>query len=544
LLAGEPSGNWEGGIRALAQRGARVSAVAFASTGVLSDETLKKIATQLGGALRLNLFDDETAKKAFSWVGKLLQQSVESMGPASIAGSHADSPPPGAQVTAGPAFDLVLHATKQPEVRKAQVLVEDKTLPSASETEPASADSQERLTEETASDTDTKENMQSEDVSVGTTTPEQPEAAPSVDEAMDEKEEVAPAYEDAPVETVEPEPEPPPVTKDGVATIWEDREPTDPSDPVKHTDARLLEAPDSWRIVGASRRGKMHAHKGIYREDAFAFGETNGWHLVVVADGGGSCPLSRVGSQLAADTAVATMARLASTMKSDDRTIAKEICEIALRRSAEDAWKALQKAAQERNRSMKDLGTTFLAMMHHLDEAGHIIGVLQVGDGLVTAEMADGSIKVLAEPDVGETAGVTLFLTSKPWKEWVDRAVVHTLDTLKSPLKLLTAMCDGVADDFIPLEQHLRKLFDALDNVTKHEQPEQQLLDLLAYDKRGSFDDRTLVMIYPAQDMPDRRAEVEEAEHASIPSSTASDSPAPTSSDTVEEDEGSDGDVA
>jgi len=461
-----------------------------------------------------------------------------------------------------------LQAPVSPEVDEAPVSVEDDVVPPAGGTEPASADSQERLTEEAPLDPDAKEDGQSEErkamleesalpapdvsplkeegVPVGTVGPEQPEVAPPVEEVVDLEVEVAPAEEGAPVEAViEPEPEPPRVTKDGVATIWEDREPTDPTDPVDHTDAPPpLEAQDGWRIVGASRRGKMHAHKGIYREDAFAFGETNGWHLVVVADGGGSCPLSRVGSQLAADTAVDTMARLASTMKSDDRTDAKSICEIALQMGVEAAWKALQKEAQERNRSMKDLGTTFLAMMHHLDEAGHIIGVLQVGDGLVAAEMADGSIKALAEPDVGETAGVTLFLTSKPWKEWVDRAVVHTLDTLKSPLKLLTAMCDGVADDFIPFEEHLSKLFDALDNVAKHEQPEQQLLDLLAYEKRGSFDDRTLVMIYQAQDMPDLGAESDKAEHAPIPPSAASGSPAPTVSDTVEEDEGSDGDVA
>ncbi|MBC8254933.1 MAG: protein phosphatase 2C domain-containing protein, partial [Ardenticatenia bacterium] len=423
LLAGEPSGDWEGGIRALAQRGARVSAVAFASTGVLSDETLKKIATQLGGALRLNLFDDETAKKAFSWVGELLQQSVKSMGQAPIAKPRAASSPPRVQATPRPvtvppspaaespvayppqealtapepvaASPLPVagpspvsspqearvapvavpppQAPVSPEVGEAPVSAED-AVPPARGPEPPRADSQERLPEEAALDLEAKEDMQREErkamleesalpapdtsplkeegVPVGTVGPEQPEVAPPVEEVVDLEVEVAPAEEGAPVEAViEPEPEPPPVTKDGVATIWEDREPTDPTDPVDHTDPRMLEAPDGWRIVGASRRGKMHAHKGIYREDAFAFGETNGWHLVVVADGGGSCPLSRVGSQLAADTAVATMARFASIMKNDDRTIAKEICEIALRRGAEEAWKALQKATQERNRS-------------------------------------------------------------------------------------------------------------------------------------------------------------------------------------------------
>jgi uncharacterized protein YegL len=576
LLAGEPGGDWEDGVHALAQRRARVTVVAFASReeGV-RDETLKKIATQVGGALRLPVFDVENAKKAFSWIGKILQESVESMDRPPTAERRAASPPPSAPATPKPTAVPPSPAAKSPAASPPQkapatpkpvtasqppvagpspaspppeaqvapvspargegpVSAEDVVLP-AGGPEPPRAESQEQPSEEAKLDLGVQEEMlpgerrakpekpappievvsplEEEGVPGGAAGPEQPEAAPPVEKVVDLAEE-APVGEAAPAEAIaEPKPEPPRVTKEGVATIWEERDPTDPSDPVLHTDTRTLEAPDGWRIVGASRRGKMHAHKGIYREDAFALGEANGWHLVVVADGGGSCPLSRVGARLAADTAVNTMAHYARM--SYDRTYAKNICEDALRKSVQNAWEALQNEAQARNKDMKDFGTTFLAMMHRPDEAGHIIGVLQVGDGLVAAELADGSVKALAEPDVGETAGVTLFLTSKPWKEWIDRARVITLE---SPLKLLAAMCDGVADDFIPFDPLLRKLFDALDEVTKHEQPALALLDGLTYEKRGSFDDRTLALIYQAQVRPDWDQEMEpEAEPGERP---------------------------
>ena len=300
--------------------------------------------------------------------------------------------------------------------------------------------------------------------------------------------------------------EPPPVDEEGVATIWKEEEPSpELDDRVPHEDKKVLDAPDDWQMIGASRRGKMHAHKGIFREDAFALGEAAGWHLMVVADGGGSCPLSRVGSQLAADIAVETMARLVKSM-ANAVLPAAEVCEIALRKGLEEAWKALQAKADKRQVPLKHLGTTFLSVIHRPCEQGSILGVVQVGDGLVAAELADGKIVALAEPDVGETASVTLFLTSKHWKEWVDRVNVQTLEA--SPL-LLAAMCDGIADDFIPFERHLRKLFDALNQVIEQEQPQEALLQLLGYDKRGSFDDRTLALIYQPQVRPSQELEQE-----------------------------------
>ncbi len=309
-------------------------------------------------------------------------------------------------------------------------------------------------------------------------------------------------------------PEPPPIKEGGVATIWKEVEPSpELGDPVLHTDVKTLTTQGNWQMIGASRRGKMHAHKGIFREDGFALGEIDGWNLMVVADGGGSCPLSRVGSQLAADTAITAMKRWIGLLKDAP---AEETCQEALRHGLEDAYKALEAEAQKREIPLSHLGTTFLSVLHRQSEQGDIVGVLQVGDGLVAAEMSevDGEkeIKTLAEPDVGATASVTLFLTSKSWKEWVDRAQVQVLET---PVEILMAMCDGVADDFIPFDKYLPTLFDNLEKVIGQEHPENALLQLLGYEKRGSFDDRTLAMLYQAKSQPHRHEEIgEQAEQA------------------------------
>ena len=58
---------------------------------------------------------------------------------------------------------------------------------------------------------------------------------------------------------------------------------------------------DSKNLVVGSKRGRSHAHEGIFRDDAFEFSfhEQNGWGIIAVADGAGSAKFSRKGSEIA-----------------------------------------------------------------------------------------------------------------------------------------------------------------------------------------------------------------------------------------------------
>jgi len=283
------------------------------------------------------------------------------------------------------------------------------------------------------------------------------------------------------------------VDSQDVTSNWQESGPTDPIDPAPNEMVDREDATGRWRIVGASRCGKVHAGKGSCRKDAFALGAAGSWHLMVVADGGGAGHLSHVGSQLAADTAVTTMAKWIKLM-AGNALADEEVCEIALRKGLEEAWKKLSDEADSRQVSLGHLGTTLLSVIHRPDESGSIVGIAQIGDGLVAAELADGEIVRLAEPDVDEAASVPLLLTSEHWKEWLDRVNVWHIET--SP-RLLAAMCDGVAVDLVPFEQHLPALFETLRQkvLSELEQPEQALLDLLAY-REGSSDDRTVTLLY------------------------------------------------
>ena len=540
LLNSEPAGDWERRVRALQAQEAQV--FAFGPKDQVQAKTLKRIAPGPNQALVLEAFNRETVERVFDHIFEILStisaaevvpgasnqqprvpspqaraQAPRHDKPLSPSGPHGldvGTPPdpprqtPGGEESAG--------GVSQPEGSEAPLNgIEPVALADQQEDAIQESDQEGTLRPEVPqvdeSETEIgQDKRKAKPVPIKIVTKESAAHQEPRDETLHESDaESFPDDKDTGEGTEVTEPEvvasPPPVDREGVATIWRELEP-DPElgDRVDHTLTDTCDGLGGWRMIGASLRGKMHAHKGIFREDAFALGEAEGWHLMVVADGGGSCSLSRVGSKLAADTAVRSMAGFVKKMS--DGPPAKMVCRLALERSLEEAWEALSEEAEKRKIDLRELGTTFLALMYRSAQEGHIVGVAQVGDGLVAAKRGDGNIVLLGEPDVGETAGVTFFLTSKHWKKWIDRISVEVLE---EPPQLLTAMCDGVADDFIPFEKHLSKLFVGLKRVIEQKQPETALLELLGYEKRGSFDDRTLTLLYQAGAESTRQAEGE-----------------------------------
>lgn len=540
LLNSEPAGDWERRVRILQERG--VQLFAFGPKDQVRAKTLKRIAPDPHQALALEAFNRETVEGVFDHIFGILSTISTAEAVPGTSNQQSRVPTPRSRAQA-PRYDQGLIPSGQHGPDLGMPPEPPSQTPGGEESaggvpQPEGAEAPLNGSESVLM-ADRQDDAGQESVQQGSLRPEVPQADESEraivqdkrkakpvqirigtkesathqeprDETLHELyEESLPDVKDTGEEMGVTEPEvvasPPPVGREGVATIWRELEP-DPElgDRVDHTITDACDGLGDWRMIGASLRGKMHAHKGIFREDAFALGEAEGWHLMVVADGGGSCQLSRVGSKLAADTAVKSMAGFVKKMR--DVPLADKVCKLALERSLREAWKALSDEAEKREIDLRDLGTTFLALMYRSTDEGHIVGVAQVGDGLVAAELGDGKIVTLGEPDVGETAGVTFFLTSKHWKKWIDRVSVKTLE---EPPLLLTAMCDGVADDFIPFEKHLSKLFAGLKQVIEQKQPEEALLELLGYEKRGSFDDRTLTLLYQAGAESTRQVEGE-----------------------------------
>lgn len=269
--------------------------------------------------------------------------------------------------------------------------------------------------------------------------------------------------------------------------------PSNQEDPYAYPDelVRSLSGVSNYRMASASRRGKTHAHQGTFREDAVAIDATRYWNIMAVADGAGTAPKARIGSNLAVTHAVAAMRDAMPEQPTTD-DVGR-----AIYAGLKAAHSAIRNFAADQHVAMSDLHTTLQLLIHWPQPTSCLIGLVHVGDGIIAAETVDGQYYLLTEPDTDpEDSGRTLFLTSGSVRQWMERAKIYQFD---SRINIVALMTDGVAGDLEPYHERLQThLFDALRQrilCYPLRQREQALLAFISYDKRGSFDDRTLAIL-------------------------------------------------
>jgi hypothetical protein len=186
----------------------------------------------------------------------------------------------------------------------------------------------------------------------------------------------------------------------------------------------------------------------------------------------------------------------------------------ALTRAARRAQEAVRSEADRRKRPARDFHATLLLAAHAPFGDRDMAASLRVGDGAVALYAAPGVCNSLGAGDHGNFASETRFLTTPGIEDGFERRV--SLAVVRN-LRALAVMTDGVADDFFPEAQRLIDLFDGrpardlksadggpvlglLHEVTREPRDGQALLDWLRYEKKGSSDDRTLVLLYRTQE--------------------------------------------
>ncbi len=301
---------------------------------------------------------------------------------------------------------------------------------------------------------------------------------------------------------------------------WQKIEPIDQSDPTTHEirDETDLEGP--WRLAGASVRGKLHAHRGGWREDAFRHGVANAsdgtYSVVVVSDGAGSAPLSRVGSNLLCQTALDFLCfalAQSAPLAADSKVLVERDLPPLRALLVEAARLALQKVREEaagRSREVSDFAATFLVLVRREWNGQQLCAALQAGDGGIALLDKDGALTLLGEADHGQQSGETRFITSSGMEAEFPARVKFSI---RANLRATIVMTDGIADDYFPETQRLPDLFKTvLPLVESVENPGAALLDWIDYEKKGSADDRALVVCWRADMVP----EASSAESASI----------------------------
>ena len=306
--------------------------------------------------------------------------------------------------------------------------------------------------------------------------------------------------------------------------LWQENEPADPTDPTPHKISDNLMAPDGWHNAAASVRGKLHAHRALWREDAFAFGSAENaagsWSIVIVSDGAGSAPLSRVGANVACQAATGDLAGALGEIEtlSDDINADLPRIKAALVGAAQTALQFLRDEADKRQQPLNAFAATLLILVRRAYHDKQLCAALQVGDGAIALDCESG-LKLLGAADHGQHSSETRFLTTNGMEaDFVNRVKF----SLPADLRATLVVSDGVSDDYFPEDKRLTEVFDALKPLAQSaEDAGAALLEWLGYEKKGSSDDRTLVLSWPQSAPIEAQSAPIEAQSAPIEAQSA-----------------------
>ena len=288
------------------------------------------------------------------------------------------------------------------------------------------------------------------------------------------------------------------------------------------SDNASLVTPDLTALA-ASLRGRSHAHEGKYRDDDFGmqFIANTGWHIFIAADGAGSAKFSRRGSQIACKAALAELDKNLSTTNALDAALAKigidavdgdleklrRVSANLLMPAAYKAFSAIHQQAKESQATLRDFGTTFIVVIARQFTGRWFFAAFAIGDGGAGVFLTDGKVQLLTQPDSGDFAGQTVFLTNQQVFTDSEALLARTNAAFCADFKFLALMTDGITDPIFQSDANFAsasvwEMWEKdLAKVVNLDAPvsgmEKALLNYLNFASPGNHDDRTLVIAVP-----------------------------------------------
>jgi serine/threonine protein phosphatase PrpC len=283
------------------------------------------------------------------------------------------------------------------------------------------------------------------------------------------------------------------------------------------------------KLIVGSKRGRSHAHEGIFRDDDFAFNfsEETGWGIIAVADGAGSAKYSRKGSILACDKVIdyfknipleeltklseAITSELAESNELNQKSIST-FCITHLGKAAFAALTAIKEEATLKEAQVKDYSTTLIfAFIKEFGE-NMFVSSFWVGDGGIGIYSKDpNSVNLMGVPDSGEFSGQTRFLTMNEIfaeNSYISR-IKYKIVNKSSKLFLMT---DGITDAKFQTDAALEKIEIwngfiadlegsneddlAIDFAGDIKLSEENLMKWMDFWSPGNHDDRTIAILY------------------------------------------------
>ncbi|KKD35530.1 MAG: PP2C family serine/threonine-protein phosphatase [Limnoraphis robusta] len=246
----------------------------------------------------------------------------------------------------------------------------------------------------------------------------------------------------------------------------------------------------NWQIVSASVRGRSHEKSDLPCQDAYCYKRLSDDILIVaVADGAGSARLSEIGSRVAVQTAVNTLAQTIIHPSS-------ELEEIDWKERLTDTLSAAKMAieveAAVQEVEIRELATTLILTLATSD----FVAVAQVGDGAAVVEDKQGKIEAITQPEQGEYLNETKFLIG------LDAVETAQINVWQGEPAHLAVFSDGLQmlalkmPEGTPHKPFFSPLFQFISTVTDQTEAQEQLESFLRSPRvtQRTDDDLTLIL--------------------------------------------------
>lgn len=230
------------------------------------------------------------------------------------------------------------------------------------------------------------------------------------------------------------------------------------------------------KMLGVSVIGPSHVRKRIPNQDSFLTATCGVWHLAVVSDGVGSCPLSHIGSrQLCAS--LVTMLRRTSPQRFDKSAFLEGVREEWLRRI--------------RPLSFRQASATCLFSLTD----GKRLFVAMLGDGCIGVMRRDGKVVMLMEDKNASFSNITASMTRttgiSAWRS-VSMAVTDLYGVMLAT--------DGVADDLSRPDDFTREILTSSASMGAAQARQGLIRMLKGWPAPGHSDDKTIAcMIFDGE---------------------------------------------
>jgi serine/threonine protein phosphatase PrpC len=238
-------------------------------------------------------------------------------------------------------------------------------------------------------------------------------------------------------------------------------------------------------IRAASVVGQGHLHRGIQRQDAYHFAPAGAGAVVAIADGVSQMPLSALGAEVAAFSAVrdyAVSCRATASASRAERPGPAEL--VADATEAADA--EVERLAGELSIAPRELSTTLLMAALEPGPSGEVqVTIGAVGNSSAFEMISEESPAILSGPGSEDSsAAYREFLPGAGGSARIDRARLR-------PGATLLLATDGLAEDLVSSASVRRWLWERLTSTAMP----LELAYALTYRRQGSMDDLTALAV-------------------------------------------------